>query len=50
MQIPFANYLVERVGINHVGIGSNFNHGGGIEGYADALTILEPPQRMPPDY
>ena len=32
--------MVERVGINHVGIGSDFNHGGGIEGYQDAAVAL----------
>ena len=38
--VRHIDYLVERVGINHVGIGSDFNHGGGIEGYQDAADAL----------
>ena len=38
--VRHIDYLVERVGIDHVGIGSDFNHGGGIEGYADAADAL----------
>ncbi len=34
--IDHIDYIVERVGIDHVGIGSDFNHGGGIEGFNDA--------------
>jgi len=34
------DYIVNRVGINHVGIGSDFNHGGGINGYADAAWAM----------
>ena len=34
--IDHIDYLVERVGIDHVGIGSDFNHGGGIEGFMEA--------------
>jgi membrane dipeptidase len=30
------DYIVERIGVDHVGIGNDFNHGSGIEGYADA--------------
>ncbi|XOV82734.1 MAG: dipeptidase [bacterium] len=30
------DYIVDLVGIEHVGIGNDFNHGSGIEGYADA--------------
>ena len=30
------DYIVKRIGVDHVGIGTDFNHGGGIEGYEDA--------------
>jgi len=30
------DYIVKRVGIDHVGIGNDFNHGGGIAGFTDA--------------
>lgn len=34
--IDHIDYVVKRIGIDHVGIGSDFNHGGGIEGFQDA--------------
>jgi len=34
--IDHIDYIVKRVGIDHVGIGTDFNHGSGIEGYQDA--------------
>ena len=30
------DYMVEKIGINHVGISSDFDGGGGIEGWNDA--------------
>ena len=30
------DYVVGLVGIDHVGIGTDFNHGSGISGYIDA--------------
>ena len=30
------DYVVERIGIDHVGIGTDFNHGSGIAGFDDA--------------
>lgn len=30
-----VEYVANRVGIDHVGIGSDFNHGGGVEGFGD---------------
>ena len=30
------DYLVARIGIDHVGIGTDFNHGGGVEGFNEA--------------
>jgi len=31
-----VDYIAERVGVDHVGIGNDFNHGGGIAGFNDA--------------
>jgi len=34
------DYVAKRVGVEHVGIGTDFNHGSGIEGYQDATDTL----------
>jgi membrane dipeptidase len=34
--LDHIDYVVERIGIDHVGIGTDFNHGGGIAGFSDA--------------
>ncbi|MEM7328646.1 MAG: membrane dipeptidase [Pseudomonadota bacterium] len=34
--IDHIDYVVARIGIDHVGIGTDFNHGGGIVGFAEA--------------
>ena len=34
--VNHIDYLVEKMGINHVGISSDFDGGGGIEGWSDA--------------
>jgi len=34
--VDHIDYLVEKIGINHVGISSDFDGGGGIEGWSDA--------------
>ncbi|PCJ19685.1 MAG: dipeptidase [SAR86 cluster bacterium] len=34
--LDHVDYIVGRIGIDHVGIGNDFNHGSGIEGYDDA--------------
>ena len=31
-----VDYIAQRVGVDHVGIGNDFNHGGGIAGFNDA--------------
>lgn len=36
IMIDHIDYIVQRIGIDHVGIGTDFNHGSGIEGYQDA--------------
>ena len=33
--VDHIDYLVKRIGIDHVGIGSDFNHGSGVEGFND---------------
>jgi membrane dipeptidase len=32
--------VVKRIGIDHVGIGTDFNHGSGIHGFNDASEAL----------
>ncbi len=34
--VDHIDYIVDRIGIDHVGIGTDFNHGGGIVGFAEA--------------
>ncbi|MDG1825797.1 MAG: membrane dipeptidase [Henriciella sp.] len=34
--LDHIDYIVDRIGVDHVGIGTDFNHGSGIEGYMDA--------------
>ena len=34
------DYIARRVGVEHVGIGTDFNHGSGIEGFQDASEAL----------
>jgi membrane dipeptidase len=36
IMIDHIDYIVKRIGIDHVGIGTDFNHGSGVEGYQDA--------------
>jgi membrane dipeptidase len=38
--IRHIDYVVDRIGIDHVGIGTDFNHGSGITGYADASEAM----------
>lgn len=38
--INHIDYIAKRVGVDHVGIGTDFNHGGGIKGYNDASEAL----------
>ena len=38
--INHIDYIVKRIGINHVGIGTDFNHGSGIDGFVDAADAL----------
>ena len=34
------DYIVRRIGVDHVGIGTDFNHGSGIVGFNDASEAL----------
>ena len=36
MVVNHIDYVVQRIGVDHVGIGNDFNHGGGIENFTDA--------------
>ncbi|MCY3662208.1 MAG: membrane dipeptidase [bacterium] len=38
--LDHLDYIVDRIGVDHVGIGSDFNHGGGVEGFDDASEAL----------
>lgn len=38
--LKHIDYVVERVGIDHVGIGTDFNHGSGVAGFDDASEAL----------
>lgn len=40
------DYIVKRIGIDHVGIGSDFNHGGGLQGYNDASEAFNVTRRL----
>ena len=34
--VDHIDYVVDRIGIDHVGVGTDFNHGGGIVGFEEA--------------
>ena len=38
--VDHIDYMVEKIGLNHVGISSDFDGGGGIEGWDDASETL----------
>jgi len=35
-----VDYITKRIGVDHVGIGTDFNHGSGIAGFDDASDAL----------
>lgn len=39
--VDHIDYVVQRIGVDHVGIGSDFNHGGGIVGFEEASAALD---------
>ena len=38
--LDHLDYIARRIGVDHVGIGTDFNHGSGVEGYKDASEAL----------
>jgi len=38
--VNHIDYIVKRIGIDHVGIGTDFNHGSGIVGFEDASEAM----------
>lgn len=38
--VDHIDYAVQRIGVDHVGIGNDFNHGSGIVGFQDASEAL----------
>jgi len=38
--LDHVDYIAKRIGVDHVGIGTDFNHGSGIEGFDDASEAL----------
>ena len=38
--LDHIDYIVKRIGIDHVGIGNDFNHGSGIDDYVDASESM----------
>ena len=38
--VDHIDYLVEKIGLDHVGISSDFDGGGGVEGWKDASETL----------
>ena len=38
--LDHVDYIVKRIGVDHVGIGTDFNHGSGIVGFDDASEAL----------
>lgn len=44
--VNHIDYVVQRIGINHVGIGTDFNHGSGIEDYRDASEALNVTKKL----
>lgn len=38
--VDHIDYVVARIGVDHVGIGTDFNHGGGVEGFDEANAAL----------
>ncbi|WP_029036870.1 dipeptidase [Salinimicrobium xinjiangense] len=44
--VDHVDYLVEKIGIDHVGISSDFDGGGGIEGWSDASESFNITQEL----
>ena len=44
--LDHIDYVVHRIGIDHVGIGTDFNHGSGFVGFEDASDALNVTQAL----
>lgn len=44
--VNHIDYVVQKVGVDHVGIGTDFNHGSGISGYNDASEAFNITQAL----
>ena len=40
VMLDHLDYIAQRIGVEHVGIGTDFNHGSGIDGYQDASDAI----------
>ena len=38
--LDHLDYIAQRIGVEHVGIGTDCNHGSGIDGYQDASDAI----------
>ena len=38
--LDHIDYIAQRIGVEHVGIGTDFNHGSGVDGFVDASEAL----------
>lgn len=38
--VDHIDYIIQRIGVNHVGIGTDFNHGSAVDGFVDAADAL----------
>ncbi|MEO1102015.1 MAG: membrane dipeptidase [Pseudomonadota bacterium] len=38
--VDHIDYVVQRIGVDHVGVGTDFNHGGGIGSFTDASEAM----------
>ena len=36
--LDHLDYIVERIGVDHVGIGTDFNHGSAVKGFRSAVN------------
>ena len=44
--LDHVDYIARRIGADHVGIGTDFNHGSGVEGFQDASDALNVTQGL----
>ncbi len=44
--VDHLDYVVKRIGIDHAGIWSDFNHGSGVDGFQEASDALNVTKEM----